>query len=192
MEGCITLETDRLILRQWKQEDWPLFAAINSDPVVMKYFPNPLSETESNTIADKIHALITEQGWGFWAVEEKLSGLFTGFVGLNKVLPVLPFYPAIEIGWHLARSSWGQGYATEAANTVLKFAFDKLNVDEVCSFASVNNTRSIAVMQRLNMVNTQQNFEHPVIPAGNLLREHVLYKLTRGQWQSTKINWNRK
>lgn len=169
-------------MRQWKQDDWPIFAKINADPAVMEYFPNPLSESESHAIADKIQSLINEQGWGFWAVEVKASTSFIGFVGLNKVLPVLPFYPAVEIGWHLSRTSWGHGYATEAAKAALTVAFETLKLTEVCSFASRDNARSIAVMDRLNMVNAQQNFEHPVVPANSPLREHVLFKITREQW----------
>jgi len=183
MELLIELETERLKLRQWEKEDWPLFAASNSDAVTMEYFPNLLSEAESYAIADKIQSLIELQGWGFWAVEEKDSGMFIGFVGLNSVLPTLPFYPSVEIGWHLSRASWGRGYATEAAKAALEVAFNKLGFTEICSFTSVANARSIAVMRRLNMHNMHQNFEHPVLPEGSPLREHVLYKISKQQWK---------
>ena len=80
MVDIIELKTDRLKMRQWRKEDWPLFAEINSDPVVMAYFPKTLSESESNEMADKIYLLISECGWGFWALEELAALLNTSDV----------------------------------------------------------------------------------------------------------------
>ncbi len=105
-----------------------------------------------------------------------------GFVGLHEPTYDLPVTPCIEIGWRLAKEYWGKGYATEAAKTSLDFAFKKLNLPEVYSFASVSNRKSWTVMERLKMVNTKENFEHPDIPKNNPLREHVLYKITQRQW----------
>lgn len=179
MAEIIELQTERLTLRQWLKKDWPEFAGICADPVVMAYFPRTLSELESYKMAETISALISERGWGFWAAEEKSSGRFMGFVGLHIPKPEIPCSPCVEIGWRLAREFWGQGYATEAAEKVLKFAFEELNLAEVVSFTSVGNLKSRAVMERLQMLNTHQNFEHPSIPAGHPLREHVLYKITK-------------
>lgn len=69
MTAIIELQTERLIMRQWRKEDWPEFAKLNSDPVVMKYYPSILSTEDSNAMAQKIEALLSERGWGFWAVE---------------------------------------------------------------------------------------------------------------------------
>lgn len=184
MLEVIESETDRLKLRQWKKEDWPIFAKINADPVVMEYFPNTLCEFESNKLAEKIYSLISDRGWGFWAVEEKDQGDFIGFVGLHTPLPELPFSPCVEIGWRLAKDHWGKGYATEAAKAAMKVAFEHLGLSEVYSFTSVENLRSRAVMERLYMLNTHKNFEHPDIPLGNQLREHVLFKLTKERWRT--------
>ena len=138
-------------------------------------------------MARKIQSLISARGWGFWAVEEKKSKRFLGFVGLHVPLPELPFSPCVEIGWRLAKEYWGKGYATEAAKASLEVAFGPLNLTEVYSFTPVGNTRSRAVMERLNMLNTRNNFEHPNVPVGNPLREHVLYKLTKERWNDTVI-----
>lgn len=183
MEDVIELETCRLRMRQWKRDDWPFFAALNADPVVMEYFPATLTKSESENMADKIYDLLTEHGWGFWAVEEKKSNMFIGFVGLHRPIAELPFTPCVEIGWRLARQFWGKGYATEAAHAALKVAFEVLNLKKVYSFTSACNTRSIAVMERLHMVNIVQNFEHPDIPEGHCLREHVLYRLSVDRWR---------
>ncbi len=178
----IELDTERLLLRQWDESDFPIFYRLNSDPAVMEYFPNTLSEEESNRVAKTIQNLISERGWGFWAVEEKGTGNFIGFVGLHIPKPELPFSPCVEVGWRLAKEYWGKGYATEAGKAALNFGFGELGLKEVYSFTSVDNTKSRAVMERLNMHNTNQNFEHPEVPKGNPLKEHVLYKITNTQW----------
>lgn len=185
MAEAIVLETERLKLRQWIRKDYKGFASINSDPDVMEYYPNILSEDESNLLAKKIKSLIDKRGWGFWATELKSESRFIGFVGLHKPEVELPFNPCVEIGWRLSKEYWGSGYATEAAQAVLTFAFEVLGLKEIVSFTSLENKRSQAVMHRINMVNTGHNFEHPSIPAGNPLKEHVLYKITKEQWNNT-------
>ena len=177
------LETERLILRQWKDEDLTPFAKINADPEVMAYYPDILNEEESNAMADKIKDLITEHSWGFWAVETKQENNFIGFVGLHIPTHDLPCTPCVEVGWRLAKEYWGKGYATEAARESLRFAFEELALGEVFSFASIANKKSWAVMERLNMNDTGENFEHPILPAGHPFREHVLYKITKSQWK---------
>ncbi len=183
MAELIELETDRLKMRQWKKEDRPLFAALNADPVVMKYFPTILDRAESNAMADKVQLLLSKRGWGFWAVEEKKSNAFIGFVGLHVPIAELPFSPCVEIGWRLARKFWGIGYATEAANAALQVAFGQLDLREVFAFTPIDNARSRAVMERLHMENTQRNFDHPAISEGHRLCEHVLYRLSRKCWE---------
>lgn len=181
------LQTKRLSLRQWQPSDHVLFAEINEDPEVMEHYPSILNEEESNSFAKKLEALITKIGWGFWAVELKSNKQFIGFVGLHKPEADLPFTPCTEIGWRLSKKHWGKGYATEAANAALKYAFEILQLDEVVSFTSPQNIKSKSVMERLNMVDTQQNFEHPSIPAEHKLREQVLYKITRAQWAKNTL-----
>jgi len=133
-------------------------------------------------MADKLKALISERGWGFWAVENQEQGSFIGFVGLHSPTYTLPVTPCVEVGWRLAKEYWGNGYATEAAKAALDIAFRKLDITEVYSFASVTNTKSRAVMERVNMVNTGSNFDHPLMLENSPLREHVLYKIGKQRW----------
>ena len=179
------METQRLKLRQWIASDRKPFSKLNADPQVMEYFPDVLSETESNATADIIESLIGENGWGFWAVELKANNAFIGFVGLHSPRVELPFNPCIEIGWRLSKQYWGNGYATEAAQAALNYGFEHLKLDEIVSFTSVVNRPSQAVMRKINMTNTNENFMHPSIPAGNALEEHVLYKITKVDWGLT-------
>lgn len=178
------IETDRLYLRQWQASDFATFAAINADPEVMAYFPKVLTTSLSDTIAKKCQQLIEDKGWGLWAVSLKQNDLFIGFVGLNDTNANMSFAPAVEIAWRLHKDYWGQGYATEAARAALGFAFTELALDEVVSFTAVINKRSQLIMTRIGMTNTQDNFYHPALSADHRLAEHVLYKMTRQQWQN--------
>ena len=182
----IELQTSRLKLRQWKDSDLIAFAKLSADPEVMKFYPSTLKKNESDDLAYKIKGLIAQRGWGFWAVEEIKTKKFIGFVGLHKPTYDLPVTPCVEVGWRLAKEYWGNGYATEASNKSLDFAFNKLSLDTVYSFTSVANIKSRAVMERIGMVNINKNFEHPIIPKGHPLREHVLYQITRKEWQKHK------
>ena len=80
---------------------------------------------------------------------------------------------------------WGKGYATEAANAALKFAFNALNLDEVVAFTTLNNTPSQRVMQRLKM-QLHGQFTHPLLEVSHPLALHVLYKLTKKAWAATQ------
>ena len=187
MTKIIEIHTERLLLRQWRKEDLPIFARLNADPVVMEYYPDILSTEESNTMAEKLETLISKRGWGFWAVETRDHKSFIGFVGLHTPIYELPVSPCIEVGWRLAKEYWGRGYATEAAKASLDIAFRKLDLLEVYSFASVSNIKSRAVMERLNMLNTGSNFDHPIIPENSPLREHVLYKIDKQRWMAKDV-----
>lgn len=183
-----TLETDRLYLRQWQKTDFKPFAEMNSSKDVMEYFPKLLSEEESNAMASKCQSLIEEIGWSFWAVSLKDTDAFIGFVGLNQPHQDLPFNPCVEIGWRLGKDFWGYGYATEAANACLKFAFEELKLDEIVSFTAKINKRSQRVMERLKMKDTRKNFLHPALEATDPLAEHVLYKLSQEEWMKIGKN----
>ncbi|WP_289083416.1 GNAT family N-acetyltransferase [uncultured Spongiibacter sp.] len=178
----IELETPRLTLGQWRDEDLPVFAELNADPEIMRYFPSCLSREDSDAMAARCKALIADNGWGFWAVRLRDSGAFIGFVGLNRPIVELPFSPCVEIGWRLHSAYWGKGYATEAARRALAFAFTDLALDEVVSFTATSNTPSQAVMQRLGMRNSGRNFLHPAVPASHPLEEHVLFTLGADEW----------
>jgi RimJ/RimL family protein N-acetyltransferase len=173
-----TLGTPRLVLRPWCDGDLPAFGALNADPRVMEFLPAPLAPAESARAAARIRAHMAAHGFGFWAVEVRGGASFAGFVGLATVPADLPFAPAVEVGWRLAREHWGRGYATEAARAALEFGFGTLGLAEVVSFTAVANARSRAVMERLGMTRSAaEDFDHPALPPGHPLRRHVLYRL---------------
>jgi len=93
------------------------------------------------------------------------------------------FTPAVEIGWRLARSAKGQGYATEAAKASLAFGFEQAGIGEIVSFTSTANSRSQAVLRRLGMTrNPADDFDHPDLAQGHPLRRNVLYRIAPSYW----------
>lgn len=186
MAEPIETDTERLRLRQWIAADREPFAALNADPTVMEFYPAPLGRAESDAMANRCQSLIAERGWGFWAVERKDTQEFIGFVGLHTPAPELPFSPCVEIGWRLAAKHWGKGFATEAARCALRIGFERLALPEIVSFASIGNTKSRAIMERLGMRQAEETFDHPAIPAGSALRQHCLYRLSCDEWSAIR------
>jgi ribosomal-protein-alanine N-acetyltransferase len=171
--------TERLVLRRWRDEDRAPFAALNADPVVMEHFPAPLTREESDATVDRIEDEFASNGFGLWAVEVRATGEFVGFTGLAVPRFEAFFTPAVEVGWRLARPAWGRGYASEAAREALRAGFEDYALPEIVSFTSVGNTRSRAVMGRIGMT-FDCEFDHPVLPEGDRLRRHVLYRIAPG------------
>ena len=173
--GGDRIETARLVLRRWVDADREPFAALNADPLVMRYFPAPLSREQSDRMVDRIEEMFDQLGFGLWAIE--VQGEFLGFTGLAPLNSQVP-HEGIEVGWRLARSAWGHGYATEAARASVAYGFDQAGLDEIVSVTAVVNAPSRAVMERLGMVrDPADDFDHPVLPVGSPLRPHVLYRL---------------
>jgi RimJ/RimL family protein N-acetyltransferase len=175
-----TLSTSRLILRPWREEDLPAFAALNADPRVVEFLPRCLERAESNALAERIAAHFRQHGCGLWAVEAPGVAPFIGFAGLAVPSFEAHFTPCLEIGWRLAFAHWGRGYATEAARRVLAHAFGPLGRAEIVSFTTRDNRRSRAVMERLAMRHDPaDDFLHPALPEDHPQRPHVLYRIDR-------------
>jgi RimJ/RimL family protein N-acetyltransferase len=173
------LRTKRLLLRGWKDADFEAFAAMNADSRVMEFFPECLSRPESDALATRIRSQLEEGARGLWAVEVLGERSFIGFVGLSEPHFKAHFTPCIEIGWRLAFSHWGMGFAFEAAEKVIQYAFCHLEVLQLVSFTASSNLRSQRLMQRLGFSTSHsEHFDHPALPEGHPLRRHVLYRLS--------------
>jgi len=171
------IRTPRLLMRRWRDEDRAPFAAMNVDPAVMEHFPATLTTKESDSLVDRIEEGFTVHGHGLWALE--IGGQFIGFTGLSWVTWEAEFTPALEVGWRLARSAWGRGYASEAATAALLHGFDQ--VDSIVSFTAATNERSARVMERIGL-RYEQDFDYPRVPDNHPLQRHVLYRADRGTW----------
>jgi RimJ/RimL family protein N-acetyltransferase len=179
MASFPVVQTERLLLRRWREADLAPFAALNADPEVRAYLQGPVTRTQSDASAQIIEADLERRGWGLWAVEVVETAEFIGFVGLAEATFSAPFTPSVEVGWRLARPAWGHGYATEAARAALRFGFQEVELTEILSFTATINLRSRAVMERIGMQrDLNGDFDHPFVPKGDPLRPHVLYRLT--------------
>jgi RimJ/RimL family protein N-acetyltransferase len=178
-----TLETARLRLRCWVDDDLEPFALLNADPRVREFFPNTLNRDQSDKEAVWIRNGLSNADFGLWAVEVPRTASFIGFTGLTVALFKAHFTPCVEIGWRFAFDYWRRGYASEAASAVLLYAFESLGLEEVVSFTVPANRRSIAVMERIGMTRSPtDDFPHPALPDGHPLRRHVLYRVKRSDW----------
>jgi RimJ/RimL family protein N-acetyltransferase len=184
----LEVETERLILRQWRDSDRESFAAMNADPEVMRYFTAPRSRAESDALLDWMRAKWRRDGFGFWVVELKGAGDnprgLIGFCGLNQADFPKHLLPFVEVGWRLMCWAWGNGYATEAARASLALGFETLGLAEVVAPAIAGNARSRAVMERLGMRHDPaDDFDDPNEAVGSLIRPLVVYRLSCEDWK---------
>ena len=142
-----TVETDRLVLRAFCEEDLDAFSRINADPDVMRFIGNgaPLDREETWRSMGTFLGHWALRGYGIWAVEEKASGSFVGRIGLFNP----EGWPGLEVGWLLARDVWGKGFATEGGRASLEFAWNSLGAERVISMIRPENAASIRVAERL-------------------------------------------
>jgi RimJ/RimL family protein N-acetyltransferase len=172
------VRTERLLLRRWLDSDREPFARLTADADVMRFFPAPLDRAQSDGLAARADALFDLCGYGLWALERLDTGEFIGFTGLAPMPEGIPGAGGVEVGWRLAPSAWGLGFATEAATAALRFGFDTVGLAEVNSITAVVNIRSRRVMERLGM-HPVDEFDHPRLAPDSPLRAHVRYLLTR-------------
>lgn len=170
----ITLETERLILRMFREDDAEAYADLCADPEVMRYLGEgkPLSTLEAWRHMAFLVGHWQLRGYGHFAAEEKSSGKLAGRVGfLNPA-----GWPGFELGWTLAREFWGNGYATEGARRALKYAFEELDREHVISLINPNNMASIKVAERLGekLEGKTELFGHEVL----------IYGIDRRDWEA--------
>lgn len=160
-----TLETERLILRMWRADDFEPYARLCADPEVMRYLGGqPFTRLEAWRHMAFLVGHWQLRGYGHWVVEEKASGELIGRLGfLNP-----EGWPGFEIGWTLRRESWGKGYATEGARRALDYAFNEMDKEHVISLIHPDNKASISVAERLGEKPEGQTelFGHQVIIYG--------------------------
>ena len=142
----VKLETERLLLRMFRDEDFEAYAEFCADPDVMRYLTGkPMTRVEAWRHMAMMVGHWTLRGYGMWAVEERATGAFIGRIGFNDP----EGWPAFEIGWTLGRPYWGKGYATEGARVALDYAFDELDKPHVISLIHPENLGSISVAEKL-------------------------------------------
>jgi RimJ/RimL family protein N-acetyltransferase len=142
-----TLRTERLVLRAFREDDLDAWAEIVSDEETARYIGGVRTREEAwRTIATYLgHWAL--RGYGQWAVERRLDGRLVGRAGLWYP----EGWPELEVGWTLHRSVWGEGFATEAGQAAMDWAFEALGLERIGAVIATGNARSRAVAVRLGM-----------------------------------------
>jgi RimJ/RimL family protein N-acetyltransferase len=178
------LKSNRLVLREWRDDDLEAFARLVENPVVMEHLLPMKDRAAIDAMAQHIRDHFTEHGFGYLVVELPGISSFIGMVGLVRVTYAAHFTPAVEIGWRIDPAYWGKGYATEAAALALDDGFGRPGLQEIVALTVPANTRSRQIMDRLGMTRAEtDDFDHPFVPDGHRLKRHVLYRLQSRQWR---------
>ncbi|MDF0543611.1 GNAT family N-acetyltransferase [Sphingobium sp. H39-3-25] len=181
------IETERLILRGWRDEDVVPWQAICSDPEVMRHLGALMTMDDARAYVTRMQAMLAEHGHCFWAMERREDGALLGFCGLKPGAAGTPIAGLIEIGWRMGTAYWGKGYAREAAQASLDWGFAHLPPDSIWAITTPANVRSQGLMLRLGMVRRHDmDFEHEGLPAGDPQRPHVTFEAKRGQMAGIK------
>ncbi|MBS0489875.1 MAG: GNAT family N-acetyltransferase [Proteobacteria bacterium] len=175
------LETERLILRQWREEDLEPFAAMSRDEEVMRWLGGVLTRERARAYMERAHDAFARLGMCRFAIERREDGAFIGACGLMPSFEELPVPPFIDMGWRLSREAWGHGYASEAARAVLHDGFTRLDLPEIDAITAAVNLRSRAVMERLGMAYDAElsGFPGPGHEPGDPMRPTVFYRARR-------------
>jgi RimJ/RimL family protein N-acetyltransferase len=177
----VIAETDRLILRAWRAEDRSFYLATCNTEAVTRHLDGPSSTDDIDAALARIAKSQANQGFSFWVIERKSDGALLGYCGL-RICDDLerPVHGDVEIGWRLREDAWGQGYAREAAEAALGWAWANLDIDRVVSFTVPANEPSWRLMERLGMTRRPDlDFAHPRFPPDHPLSRHITYVAER-------------
>jgi RimJ/RimL family protein N-acetyltransferase len=187
----IYLETQRLVLRRFTEADADRLLALDSDPEVLRHTgtrPLPDAAAYRRHIRTGIVCYYhVYQGYGFWAVVEKVGGRFIGWFCLRPALDS-PWAAAlgyglddVELDCRLQRSIWGQGYATEVAQALLRKALTELGASWVVASASAVHAAALRVLEKAGLRRLKGLF-----PLPGLEEPFVKYSLSRAEFQRSQ------
>lgn len=185
--GAFRLETERLLLRDWREGDWPLFFRHTNTPAVMQWLGGVMDPPQQADQRARIEASRAEYGHCFWAVERQpdgghLAGEVLGFCGLKRADGNgSPVAGEVEIGWRLREDAWSRGYAREAARASLDAGFGSFGARRIVALTVAGNASSRKLMQRLGM-ERREDLDFADNRYGRLLRDAIVYLITREQW----------
>ncbi len=174
-------ETERLILRDWRDEDWAKFWQGTNTPEVMRWLGGVCGEAKRQAAQERLLSYNRDHGHTFWVVERKSDAAVLGFCGLKRSNQAGGPQGLMEVGWRLRQDVWGQGYAREAASASLDLAFERFGADEVVAFTVQGNVSSWGLMLRLGMrrradldfANAEFDPDNPLI---------IVHSIDRASW----------
>lgn len=170
------IKTERLGLRNWQTKDIAPAKAMNANKSVMEFFPNILSQKQTEDFIQRMRKHFRKHEFCYFAVDELVTGKFIGFIGFIHQTYNAPFTPFVDLGWRLIPEAWGQGFATEGAKACIDFAFTEIGLKELYAVTPKLNKKSEHVMRKLGM-SFHTQFEHPKLKINSPLRNCVAYRI---------------
>lgn len=181
--GDFRHETARLILRDWRDDDWPVFWKVTNTPAVMRWLGGVVDEAGMAAARARLESYRADYGHTFWVVERLADGALLGFCGLKRSNQPGGPQGMMEVGWRLREDAWGQGYAREAAAASLDLAFDRFGADEVIALTVEGNAPSWGLMRRLGMERRADlDFASADFDPGNPVV--IAYSITLEKWRA--------
>lgn len=173
------IETPRLILRPWIDADVAEFVRATNTPAVMGYLGGVADEGAIQATVARIMASARVHGFCFWLMERRADRALLGFCGL-RIGTAGPVTGEMEIGWRLREDAWGQGYAREAAQASLDWAWRNRDCERIFAITVPGNRPSWGLMERLGMRRRADlDFDHPNFAPGHPLCAHITYCIER-------------
>lgn len=181
------LETQRLVLRDWRgEDDWAEFFRVTNTPAVMRWLGGVLDAEGEARQRARVEACHAANGFCFWALERKADDALLGFCGLKRAdAPGSTVTGAVEIGWRLRQDAWGNGYAKEAALAALDAAFTRFGAAEVVALTVIDNSASWGLMERLAMRRREElDYEDTRYPPP--WRQSIVYSIAQAAWEARR------
>jgi RimJ/RimL family protein N-acetyltransferase len=175
------IETDRLVLRPWREADKPAFHALVNTPAMMVHFGGPVAQAKHDALLDRQMEQQARHGHCMWAVELRDSGMLAGVCGLRiGGHPGTPVPEELEIGWRIGEAFWGQGIAREAAEASIAWGWTNTDRPRIAAWTVIGNARSWGLMERLGMRRRADlDFRHPDIDLSDPLGAMIVYAIDR-------------
>ncbi|WP_120716841.1 GNAT family N-acetyltransferase [Tsuneonella amylolytica] len=180
----VRIETDRLVLRDWREGDLPRFLEGTNTPAVMRWLGGVMDESGQAALVERVTGCRARNGFCFWIVERKSDGAVLGFCGLKRAdAPGSTVTGQFEVGWRLREDAWGQGYAREAATAALDAAFGRFGADEVVALTVDGNAPSWGLMLRLGM-RRREDLDYVDPRYGADLNPTTVYSIDKAAWDA--------
>ncbi|MGB3797768.1 MAG: GNAT family N-acetyltransferase [Alteraurantiacibacter sp.] len=180
-------ETQRLVLRDWREDDWADFWELTNTPAVMRWLGGVANEATRAGAMDRLAGYRRNFGHTFWVMERKddggyLAGEMLGFCGLKRAnLEDTPVFDMVEIGWRMREDAWGRGYAKEAAIASLGLGFEKFGAEIIIALTVAGNRASWGLMRKVGMTRRSDlDYEDVNWPAE--LNPTIVYAITAQEW----------
>lgn len=183
----VVTQSDRLILREWREEDWDRFYEVMNTPAVMRHLGGVQDRETWLAAKSRIEGFSRDFGHTFWIIEDRMTGELQGFCGLKRVncpdAGALAGTP--EVGWRLRESAWGKGIAKEAAIASLDLAFGRFGYSEAVALTVEANVESHGLMRRLGMTRRPDlDFEDRRF--GPELNPTIIYRIEAVDWPAAR------